>query len=323
MKITDIPLGNLVKAPFKFNGSIFKWNNQNYLAYRANWNQVKCKIYIAKTDVNWKPLGAGWEIKVPLLNNLFEDPRFISINNKPYLAVSQIDLKSNCQFQGLIALNENLFFKKYIKINYGDNWSIAEKQSVDKQKNIHFINFNDDITFEKNWCFLQNEKQPVFIYKTQPVTTLVSLDNEFNIINVQSDIKNFNWSFGEIRGGAPAIKVGNTYYHFFHSSCTADAFSRTYENGVGRVYYIGCYTFKNKDGKFEVLSQSRIPLEMGNYTEKTALWFNAAVFPCGVVYENNEFKVSYGWHDYKLKLLTINKKELDNLLTELKKPVHL
>lgn len=323
MVTTDIPLDKLKKAPYIFNGGIFKYKDQNYIAYRANWSLEECKLYIGKMDQNWNPTGANWEVKIPILNNIFEDPRFILINSEPYLAVSQIDVRTNSQYQGLVKLTEKLGFDKYIKINYGDNWSILERQAVTKKPNEHFINFEVPVTFEKNWCFLSDEVNPQFIYKTQPVTLSVELDKDFNLVQESGDAKEFNWPFGEIRGGAPAIKVDGIYYHFFHSSASADPYSQTPERQVGRIYYMGCYTFKFNQGNLELLQQIRIPLEMGDYTQRVELWRNAAVFPCGVVYENNEFKVSYGWGDYKLKILTISKKELHELLTTLQTPVYL
>ena len=163
---------------------------------------------------------------------------------------------------------------------------------------------------------------PTFIYKTQPVTIIAEFENDI-LIKEQGDSRLFNWPFGEIRGGASAIEIDGIFYHFFHSSAKADPFSNTEEYGIGRVYYLGCYTFKRNAEKFELLSQTRIPLVMGDYTEEVVLWGNASVFPCGVVYEEKQFKLSYGWMDKSLKLLTITKKELNSLLTPLRKPVYL
>jgi predicted GH43/DUF377 family glycosyl hydrolase len=323
MNVRDIPLDKLRQAPFLFNGGIFQYQNQNYMVYRANWTMHKCKIFICKMDKSWNPTGVNWEIKVPILNNLFEDPRFICIAGKPYIAISQINLDNNCQFQGLIKLNDKLMYESYLKINYGDNWTIAEKQEINKDEHVHYINFAPPMTFEKNWCFFSESDVPCFIYRTQPVTILAKLNDKFVLDRDYSDSRHFNWPFGEIRGGAPAIKVDGIYYHFFHSSAFADPYSQTEENGVGRIYYMGCYTFQFENDEFKLLSQSRIPLEMGDYTQPVELWRNAAVFPCGVVFEDGKFIISYGWADYKLKLLTIDKKELIDLLTPLQIPVYL
>ena len=82
---------------------------------------------------------------------------------------------------------------------------------------------------------------------------------------------------------------------------------------------MGCYTFKEVDGCFQLLQQTRIPLEMGNILDDTPLWDNAAVFPCGVIYNSttSSFEISYGWNDHKVKLLTLPKSELEDLLIPL------
>jgi predicted GH43/DUF377 family glycosyl hydrolase len=324
MTTRDIPLDNLIKDyPYIFNGAIFKYNNETFLAYRANKTTKDCKLLITKTDEWWNPVGKSWEIRIPILNNLFEDPRFIQIKNVPYLLVTQVDLASESQFQGVVELTSNLRYKNYFKINYGDNWTAKEKFIATSPSNVHYIDSHNkkNPTFEKNWSFFVDDDKPCFIYKTQPLTMFVNLNDKFELENESSSFKSFTWPFGEIRGGTSSIKVGEHYYHFFHSSALADPYYELDEQGIGRIYYIGCYTFKKIDNGYELLKITKIPLELGDYTDNVVLWRNCSVFPCGVVYEDNHFKVSYGWHDYKLKLLTISMDELCSFFVPLKTPV--
>ena len=319
MLIRDIPLDNLrTDYPCLFNGAIFKYNDNNFLAYRANKTSKDCKLFVSKTDKNWNPVGTSWEIRIPILYNLFEDPRFVEIKGKPYLLVTQVDLQTECQFQGVIELTDNLRYKSYFKINYLNNWTSEEKHRQTNSSNVHLINTVKDITYEKNWSFFEDEGKPVFIHRTQPVTIFTTLNNNFELEREDSSFKEFSWPFGEIRGGASTIKVNDIYYHFFHSSALAGPYHGLKEQGIGRIYYMGCYTFKKTIDGYELLEVTRIPLELGDFTDKVVLWRNCAVFPCGVVYEAGQFKISYGWHDYKIKLLTISLEELHSIFIPLR-----
>jgi len=98
-------------------------------------------------------------------------------------------------------------------------------------------------------------------------------------------------------GSNPILKDG-VYYNFFHSSIP-------WKNQK-RQYIMGYYTFDSTP-PFKIIEISKNPILWGNETDHRFLPnFNPiVVFPCGAIYENNKFHVSFGINDEKTGIIQI------------------
>ena len=73
-----------------------------------------------------------------------------------------------------------------------------------------------------------------------------------------SGITNFCWNFGKVRGGTPAVRIGNHYIGFFHSS--------TYVHARNvKTYFIGAYMF-SAEPPFRVTAMSKFPIVGRNFS---------------------------------------------------------
>jgi len=62
---------------------------------------------------------------------------------------------------------------------------------------------------------------------------------------------NFTWKYGELRGGTPALLLGDVYMAFFHS--------RMSSGNLRQTYFMGAYTFSSAP-PFQILSISSEPI---------------------------------------------------------------
>lgn len=136
----------------------------------------------------------------------------------------------------------------------------------------------------------------------------------------------FKWAYGQPRGGTPPIHVGDYYFSFFHSSLPW--------RGRFRRYYAGIYAFEAKP-PFKPAFITPEPILIGSQNDK---WYQnkpLVVFPCGAIFEDNVWTISYGindlysgWcqipHEDVLKLcLPIPAPTATTLLSvETKRPIH-
>jgi predicted GH43/DUF377 family glycosyl hydrolase len=107
--------------------------------------------------------------------------------------------------------------------------------------------------------------------------------------------------------------MGDYYLSFFHSSTPLKSEKH------GRIYFIGAYIFENKP-PFRPISYTPEPLVMGEYFDmsvKRPANTVFVVFPCGAIFDGENWKVSFGYQDYENRIFTINNKELLNLMVKI------
>ena len=98
--------------------------------------------------------------------------------------------------------------------------------------------------YEKNWMPLSVAGDLWWVYQTKPEHVVMSGDRVWRTPNP------LVWKGGVIRGGAPPVRMGNVFYHFFHG-----CMKRT----QGSVYTVGCCVFEGRP-PFRVLRQTPVPL---------------------------------------------------------------
>lgn len=314
-KITDISTENLADADFLFNGSIFRHDDQLYIAYRANNTLIDARIYINKLNpATYQPEGEPILVDIPNVTAspiaAFEDPRVFTYNGRLYCSFVFLRLGYSAQAQGLVRLDKNfkVVSTSFIKYGYNHNQAIFDPvKRMDDRGIIHTVNPGN--IFEKNWQFFAHGKKAMFVYSfTNHTVVEADLPRELGVKEHKS-AKVMKWDYGEIRGGTPPVRVGDHYISFFHSS--------KQEKPKEKVYHMGAYTFSAK-APFEPLQITKKPLLSGDKKDKNrGLWNNIVVFPCGSVKIKNKWLVSYGHNDYSLKLFEIAHEELEQKLTNI------
>jgi len=127
----------------------------------------------------------------------------------------------------------------------------------------------------------------------------------------------WQWKWGLLRGGTPAMLVDGEYLAFFHSTIVT---SSDASNGVPMFhYYMGAYTFSN-DPPFEVTHLTPFPIiAKGFYTELTTSsaspWEpKKVIFPGGYVVRDKHLYLAYGKDDQEMWIATIDREKLKKAL---------
>jgi predicted GH43/DUF377 family glycosyl hydrolase len=244
--------------------------------------------------------------RIDLKTDYAEDPRVIEVGNQLYLIYNDLDQTlRNGRFVAVANLDRDTYQANYI---------------TPLDLNLQYI--------EKNWSpfeYLDENLTPhLFLeYKIHPRKILRLPDprlNELHNITLPRDIafRPLAWPhmWGEMRGGAPAKKIGDEYLGFFHSCFTE-------QNGL--VWFaMGAYTFENSP-PFRLTSISNHPILFKGIFDTplthTAPVNKRVIYPGGFVYEKQGdmelVHVACGENDCGIKIVTMNLKNLKKNLIRL------
>lgn len=268
-----------------FNPAIFTFNEIEYMCVRHGNFVLKdtqistLKLYNLATNEEVK-----LNIKDEEVDEQYEDPRVFVYDNKLYIScVNYVHGNHENIHQKILVFDDKFNHIDNIHPIYGKN-----KKSI-------ALNSGQ----EKNWTFFVYEDKLMCIYTMKP-HAVIEFDWSGKLVSeyiTHFDTKTA-WKYGECRGGSNPILIGNYYHCFFHSSVP---WKREY-----RRYIIGHYKFENKP-PFKIVEMSKIPILWGNEKdEKTMVEMNHIdVFPCGAIFKNNEFTVSFGINEEKTGLIKI------------------
>lgn len=170
---------------------------------------------------------------------------------------------------------------------------------------------------EKNWVPFDYFGSLLLAYQINPHTILYPyLDSSELAEGLFSTKADLTWKWGELRGGTPALRCGNEYLSFFHSSIEVAT-----DHSDGEVmphYFMGAYTFR-KHPPFALTKISPEPIIGKNfYSGKDYAYYwkpVRAIFPCGFIMDNDYIWVSYGRQDHEIWLVKLDKTGLLNSLT--------
>jgi predicted GH43/DUF377 family glycosyl hydrolase len=120
----------------------------------------------------------------------------------------------------------------------------------------------------------------------------------------------WQWKWGTLRGGTPAMLLDDQYLAFFHSSIVT---SSEASNGVAmHHYYMGAYTFSNEP-PFEITKVTPFPIKAnGFYTQSPSP--KRVIFPGGYVVRDKYLYLAYGKDDSEIWIATIDRQALNNAL---------
>lgn len=161
---------------------------------------------------------------------------------------------------------------------------------------------------EKNWLWFNHDDKPHLIYATQP-HLVVGFDNVFKSPEHHLTKPEYQWKYGEIRGGTPPIRIGDEYWSFFHSSLPAPEHN-------SRRYHMGAYAFEAK-APFKPTRVTMEPLLSGSRHDRMKPRSPLVVFPCGSKLANGTWTVTFGVNDLDCAMIEIPHSELLPLMKNL------
>jgi len=246
------------------------------------------------------------------LNKNFE------ISGEPYL----LDLQSNTSpgFTGF-AQDARLFrFQDQILLIYNDYgscrarscYSLFVTEMVEKEGRLvqkspsRLLAYDKMISIEKNWAPFEFEGNLYLIYSGEP-HLILKVDLETGVCKQEActDV-NFQWKWGIIRGGTPALPAEGQLFALFHSSFETPAYS-FFGKTRGRNYAMGAYLLRN-GYPFTPIKVTPYPIaSLDDYTEDNR---RKVLFPGGMVIEGNKIHVVWGKNDSSILISTLDREKL-------------
>ena len=320
-ELKHLPLGELVlktkkvtirnvRAPH--NASIIKHGSGYLIFFRydvKNKRDYSSYIGCAELDSNFTQTNKEF-VKIETLNNHSEDPRVFYMGQEAYLLYVKSEFKKTIYPPFVSTMN-----LACIDLN---NYRIKFKTELDPHFN----------SIEKNWSpFIYTQKTGhshlYFQYSLNPHKILFLQDPQVNYLTTLSkddSTPTSQWEkagWGVLRGGTPAIKIGNNYLAFFHSS---------FLGKEGLIWYsMGAYTFESQP-PFRITAISPYPILFPGIYDSVSLNTAEArkrvIFPTSFVIEEKNGKelihLSCGENDSAIKIVTIDKEILLKSLKEVR-----
>lgn len=284
-----------VSAPY--NASIIPYRTGYLIFFRYDIKDKKeytSYIGCAELDTNFDQTSKEF-IKIETLNNHSEDPRLFCIGKEAFLAYTKSEFKKDIYPPFISTVNLSSIDLDSLKLKF-----ITQLDPC----------FN---SIEKNWAPFEYNGQIHFQYSLNPHKILYLEDPRTNHLTVCAnnalpacpweDLSN---GWGSLRGGTPALNIGNEYLAFFHSSFIG-------ENGL--IWYsMGAYTFENHP-PFRITAMSPYPILFSDIYDSTSLNTAEArkrvIFPTNFVIEEKDGKelihLSCGENDSSIKIITLDK----------------
>ena len=301
--------------PNAFNPSIVSWRGSLILSFRElPFPTLKLPRPIQSASVSHIGLvflnddltldGAPYILDLPGVKNdsevlaRAEDARLINIDERLYIVYS--DNRDEVVTEG--------GFRMYIgELDFdGTEFTLKKLEAL--------TNFPESSPHrrEKNWVPFDYKGNLLLAYSLLPHKILRPLLDGSEECELWSTTRSpLSWKWGELRGGTPALRNGNEYLAFFHSSIDV-ATIHSHEKVIPH-YFIGAYTFQ-KDPPFAITKISPEPIIGKNFyhgKEYPYYWKPVqVVFPCGYVFYDEHILLTYGRQDHEVWVAKIDKKEL-------------
>lgn len=289
-------------CPDAFNPTIIRWKDKYLMCFRirdpltALTHQIGC-IWL---DDFFKPIGPPTLLSIEFKFLFFpprtQDPRLISMGEELYIL-----------FNDMINFGNSQMRRMYIgKMQCDGTCFFVEEPEV----LLHFNGERSD-KHEKNWAPFVYGNQLLLSQSINPhhVLRSISESNACETIALTHSSL-ISWEWGELRGGTPALKDGDEYLAFFHSSKDM----KTIQSNGQKIthYFMGAYTFKGEP-PFNLTKISPEPIVANTFYKEPyyKTWKPIrVVFPSGFIYDDKYIWISYGRQDYEVCIIKLDKEGL-------------
>lgn len=210
----------------------------------------------------------------------FEDPRAIHWNGQTWIGAVNFTWFPDGSWTGA---------HQMLGIFRDDQeWTAIARRDPPVGTNKGAAGFTDG-KHNKNFTWFFHENKLHLIYMSDP-WIVIEFGNRWDEQKTHRFDEGVKWQFGHVRGGTPPILVDGLYYTFFHSSMPW--------RGRFRRYYMGCIAFESKP-PFMPVKWTQEPMLIGSQNDPWQQRKPLVVFPCGALYENDRWFVTFGINDLK------------------------
>ena len=288
--------------PDAFNPSIIRWNGSLLLSFRFYHPETRQtnQIGLVYLDEELNPVGKPQVLEImgenPFFSQRRQDPRLIQIQNRLFM-VYNVLIREEAKVEIRRMMIAEIFFDqgRFFARNIDCLTQFADE--------------NPHAT-EKNWVPFQYNGQLLLARLLIPHLILHPTFENGSCESMFSTTASVNWSWGQPRGGTPALLVDNEYLAFFHSSANLRT---VHSNGkLMQHYFMGAYTFSS-EAPFFITRMSPEPIAGSDFYHgpEYQTWKPLrVVFPAGFVFDNQFIWVTYGRQDHEIWIVKLDKKKL-------------
>jgi predicted GH43/DUF377 family glycosyl hydrolase len=259
-----------------FNAGLIEFQGRLLLATRYGW--VGSRVFLHELD---DELRVAWSrdlrIRHPQAISGAEDPRLFVYQGKLHVAVTGYERVRTPRTSQLVArLSDHLHVEEVWAPEYADRQP-----------------------WEKNWQFFEHNSRLLCVYSVRPhvilevgamATPVATMPHKFTLTSA-------------MRGGAPPVRVGDEWYHWFHTVAKEKEFY---------TYGLGLYTFGD-----DFAIRRHVPRVIMTASERVPGWNKSVVFPCGAALRGGKWLVSYGYHDRESRIAIFDAAQVERQLRAL------
>lgn len=258
---------------YSFNAGLVRHHGRLLLAYRDGW--AGSNVHVAELHDDYRVhRSTRLLLAHPRATGGREDPRLFAHGGRLHVA-----------FIGVERVGQEVRTSQ-LYARLGDDLSVEA---------VHYPELaGRQWPMEKNWSPFSHDGELLAVYETGPRHVVVRLDGD-RAERVADTPVDLPWAGGVMRGGAPPVRVGDRYYHWFHG--------RTGPNRSPH-YNVGAMAFEAKP-PFRAVALSPRPMLWGSPTDNAAHpnpCYAVVAFPCGAVLEGGVWKVAMGWNDRGIRI---------------------
>lgn len=282
---SSVPILDVKRLPFagRYNGSICRYQDRWFMATRDDsWPRM---ITMSVLDYHLD-VASSWPVRIVAnwCQGGTEDPRLFIHDDRLWMS-----------FTGLYYVEGSIFGRQCLA-----RWSEDLSEMWTDPVTYHGAN-----PWEKNWQYFSHRGCLFNVYCPRPHKIhAVALRDDGPAITGGTLPTNYErYRLPKYaRGGAPPVKVGDEWYHFFHT---------TDPTGDHWTYSVGLYTFADET-PFNV---RRVCDEL-LLTPKTRDVYKDVLFVTGVVFRDGVFFLSMGLDDKETIIVQIKSEEIERLLIQ-------
>ena len=284
--------------PGAFNPSIIRWENSLLLSFRIRNPISKGTdgIGLVWLDEEFNPISEPQVLSIPYEKQPIskqQDPRLIAIGNHLFLVYNNV-------IDPIV--HPELRRMYYVELIYdGISFSPQKPQAITKYP--YQLSYRQ----EKNWIPFDFNNQLLLSYTIHPHIVFYPLLHTPICELFAETTTTVEWPWGTLRGGTPALKIGDEYLAFFHSCIHLPTL---HSNGKNILhYFMGAYTFSAMP-PFQLTRLSPHPIIGKTFYSGPAYktWKPLrVVFPCGYVFDDKYINVVYGKQDFEMWVVQLDK----------------
>lgn len=309
---TILPYGVVLNHSHQLNGSICKYRDKMYYAYRTEQKPyfVNPLIHICEVDYRYMPVGEtstlffpnaserGWRYQFKIecggIMSKYrqEDPRLVVVGNDLYLVFG------------------DGFKMGYTRLSISDVGQITVDHDIYPKPPVINTNSNHDLR-EKNWSPFDYHGELWFLYSYRPLIFCKGAGHDIIRHDYVDMYEKWEEKYGYMKGGTPLMpdpSMNGDYITFFHST---KEFRINQMNKNQVCYIIGAAVFDKYTLKPKRISRYPITIpDIEDNPNRLNKWFQV-LFPAGLARENDNWLVSMGVNDCMNGILRVSKETLE------------